>query len=350
MNRPAAQPDPPYLRIVTEIRRRIAAGELRAGDRVPSTRQVAREWGVAIATATKALTILRQEGAVQAVPRVGTVVAGPGSPPGPQPGSPPGPQPGAGSGSQPGSGPRSAPRPAPSRPAGPRRTAHDPDQGLTRERIARAAIGIADTEGLDALSMRGVAAKLDVATMSLYRHIRDKEDLVLLMIDTACGEIRYPEEPLTGWRARLELVARLLWSTYRRHPWLAQAGSVTRPLPLPNLMAYAEWTMSAVDGLGLDAETMLNVHVLLYSYVRGIAVNLESEAQAEADTGVTGDEWMDTQEPVLSGQLASGALPTFSRVVADLEDGYDLDLDAIFELGLRAMLDGLGVLIQNSGR
>ncbi|WP_241777660.1 GntR family transcriptional regulator, partial [Streptomyces sp. CT34] len=68
---------PPYRRIVQEIRGRIDAGELAPGDRVPSTRRITREWGVAMATATKVLTALRQEGVVRTVPGVGTVVAEP---------------------------------------------------------------------------------------------------------------------------------------------------------------------------------------------------------------------------------------------------------------------------------
>ncbi|MEV6862687.1 TetR/AcrR family transcriptional regulator C-terminal domain-containing protein [Streptosporangium subroseum] len=399
MSRPVAQPDPPYLRIVTEIRRRIAAGELCAGDRVPSTRQVAQEWGVAIATATKALTTLRQQGFVETVPRVGTVVTTPkptskpssgsrsetpsessesrpepfsASRPGsaPEPSEPrpeasfdssfdssePRPKPSSdSSGSRPGplsevrpeSRPRS--RPAPSRAAVPRRAAHEPDQELTRERIVRTAIDIADTEGLAALSMRGVAAKLGVATMSPYRHVTSKDDLVLLMTDAVVGEVAYPEDPPSCWRARLEVAGRLQWIMYRRHPWLAQVISITRPVPLPNLMTYAEWVLSAVDGLGLDAETMLNVHVLLYNYIRGIAANLESEAQAEAETGMTEEEWMDSQETALTALAASGDAPTFSKVVAGLDGDYDLDLDALFELGLQLMLDGLAILIQRSG-
>ena len=67
---------PPYLRIVGELRRRIMAGELGPGDRVPSTRQIVREWGVAMATASRALTALRQESLVRAVPGVGMVVTG----------------------------------------------------------------------------------------------------------------------------------------------------------------------------------------------------------------------------------------------------------------------------------
>src|SRR6476661_475965 len=77
MDRPGPRPEPPYARIVREIRRRITAGELRTGDRVPSTREITRQWGVAMATATKVLTTLQQEGLVSAVPGVGTVVRAP---------------------------------------------------------------------------------------------------------------------------------------------------------------------------------------------------------------------------------------------------------------------------------
>src|SRR5512133_3632112 len=104
MNRPA-QTEPPYVQIATEIRRRITAGELRPGDRVPSTRQIAQEWSVAIATATRALTSLSQQGVVRAEPRVGPVVAMPEPPPAP---------------------PQHATR---------RRAVREPDQELTRERI-----------------------------------------------------------------------------------------------------------------------------------------------------------------------------------------------------------------------
>lgn len=317
----SAQTDPPYVQIAAEIRRRITAGELRPGDRVPSTRQIAQEWSVAIATATKALTSLSQQGVVRAEPRVGTVVATPEPPPAP---------------------PQHATR---------RRAAREPDQELTRERIVRAAIEIADAEGLAALSMRSAAARLDVATMSLYRHVPSKGDLVVLMTDTVFGEHRLPEKPPPGWRERLELAARLQWAIYRRHPWLSQLVNLNRPLPLPNLLMHGEWVLAALDGLGLAAVTMLHVHITLYSYVRGIAINLESETQAEAETGITDQQWMDSQESAFEAITASRGFPTFARVVGDLsKNGYDFDLDTIFEFGLGPMLDGIALLIENPRR
>src|SRR4051812_45530187 len=140
--------DPPYLRIVAELRDRITAGELRAGERVPSTRQITQDWGVAMATATKVLAALQQDGLVRAVPGVGTVV----------------------------SGAQNAPRP---------RRLREPSDGLTQDRIVRTAIQIADAEGSAALSMRRVAAELGVATMSIYRHVRGKDELLIAMIDMA---------------------------------------------------------------------------------------------------------------------------------------------------------------------
>ncbi|MGW6981346.1 GntR family transcriptional regulator [Streptomyces sp. NPDC054932] len=314
--------DPPYLRIVAAIRQRIADGELAPGDRVPSTRQIAAQWGVALATATKALTTLRLEGLVEARPRIGTVVAG----------STP---------LAPAAAPRSRPSPAANTPAAPAS-----DQELTLDRIVRSAIDIADAEGLAGLSMRGVAARLGVAAMSTYRYVPSKEDLVLLMADAAFGEESYPAEAPAHWRARIEMGARTLWGLYRKHPWLAQISSLTRPLLLPNLLVHGEWMLAALDGHGLDPTTLFDIHVLLYSHVQGLAVHMEMEANAEAATGQSEDQWMDSRAPVLQELVDSGRFPTFARIVGSFEDGYDLRLDALFESGLRALLDGLTPVVE----
>ncbi|WP_416966669.1 TetR/AcrR family transcriptional regulator C-terminal domain-containing protein [Streptomyces sp. 4F14] len=297
---------PPYLRIVAGIRQRVADGELRPGDPVPSTRQLAREWGVALATATKAVTLLRLEGVVETRPRVGTVVAG-----------------------------TAARTPAPS-------SARE----LSRELIVRAGIEIADSEGLAGLSMRGVAARLGVGAMSTYRYVESKEDLVLLMADAAFAEAGYPEAGPEGWRARVELGARTLWALYRRHPWLAHLTSLNRPLLTPGVIAHGEWLLSALDGHGLDPVTMFDLQVLIYSHVQGLAVNLEWEAHDEADTGQSDDEWMDQRTPVLRELTESGRFPTFTRVLRSFKDGYDLRLDAVFESGLTALLDGLTPVVE----
>ncbi|MFG1916620.1 TetR/AcrR family transcriptional regulator C-terminal domain-containing protein [Micromonospora sp. NPDC048898] len=301
---------PPYLRIVGELRRRIAVGELGPGDRVPSTRQIVREWGVAMATASRALTLLRQEELVRAVPGVGMVVIGPESTP-------------AG---------RSARGDARRRPA----------RGVTRDQVVRTATGIADAEGLAGLSMRRIATELDVPTMSLYRQVRGKEQLLLLMADAAFAAQRLPRTFPPGWRAQLELLCRLQWSIYRRHPWLAQVISVTRPLLAPHAVAHTEWALRAVAGHGLDHHTQLHLVATLANHVRGTAVNLQQGAEAEQDTGLTDDEWMVTQAEVLAGLFTAGEFPHLARLS---RSEIDLNVDSLFEFGLQRLLDGVAKLL-----
>jgi DNA-binding transcriptional regulator YhcF (GntR family) len=316
----ATDREPPYLRIVREIRHRIATGALRPGDRVPSTRQLTREFGVAMATASKVLATLGRDGLVHTVPRVGAVVAAP---------------------------------PAADRPTSPdRAAAADRPTGLdrdaTRDRIVRAAIEIADAEGLDAVSMRGVAGRLGVPTMSLYRHVAAKDELVALMTDAAFGEAVPPADLPADWRTRLTAAARLQWTLYHRHPWLAHLVPLGRPLPVRNLMVHGEYVMRALEGHRLDAATVLQVHIILYSYVRGLAANLEAEAEARAATGLTEEQWVDSQTGAFAAIAADSDFPAFGALLAGLGDGYDFDLDRIFEFGLAMTLDGIGALIASA--
>jgi AcrR family transcriptional regulator len=315
MTGPADRPAPPYIRIAAEISRRITVGQLRPGDRLPSARQITQEWGVAIATATKVLATLRHDGLARSIPGIGTVVAAP----------------------EPGHAPARAPR---------LRQAREAEPELTRDRIVRTATAIADAEGLPALSMRRVAAELRVATMSLYRHVPNKGDLVLLMADAVFGEERLPDTPPPGWRNALELAARSQWAIHRKHPWIAHVVSFTRPMLAPNAMAHTEWAMRAINGPGLDLPTVLRVVVAVSGYVHGIAANLDSEIEAEQDTGVTSDEWLAAQEQAFNAIVASGRFPLMSEAAARPE--FDLALNTIFELGLKLMLDGLTALIEDS--
>lgn len=303
---------PRYQQIAAELRRRIEVGELPPGARVPSTRAIVDEWGVAMATATKVLTELRHQGLVRAVPGVGTVVEGD----------------------------RRGTRAAPS----PRRHS-SLERGLTSDRIVAAAIAIADTEGLGAVSMRRVANEVGVGTMSLYRHVEDKDGLLLQMMDTVFRSWRLPPDPPAGWRPRVEIVARMIWDACRQHPWLASAMSITRPQALAGGLPVSEFLLAALDGLGLDHQTTFTAYITLVNYVRGTAVNLELEAEAEAATGVDNEEWLDAQEPKMRAIIDADVFPVFTRYVSQ---DYDFSLDQLFEFGLARMLDGLAALVDGS--
>ena len=296
-------------KITAEIRNQIVSGELAVGERVPSTREITRRWGVAMATASKILTALKNEGLVRTRSGVGTVVAGP-----------------------------RPPRPR----AGVR--AVDAEAALSRERIVSAAIAVADKEGLAALSMRRVAVELKVATMSLYRHVRDKDDLLNAMMDVAFAEWQLSQPKAEGgWQEVLSEAARGLWQVFRRHLWLAPAYSLTRPSLVASGLAYTEHVLATLLDRGLSPATAFSMHLILFNYIRGFATSLEMEAAAEADTGVTADEWMDVQQPRLQAVLAAQDLPAFRKVLDSFEpDGYDMDVNELFEAGLGYLLEGFG--------
>ncbi|HZX07885.1 GntR family transcriptional regulator [Kribbella sp.] len=295
----------PYQVIAAALRRRIQAGELLPGDRVPSTRALTRDFGVAMATATKALQVLQAERLVHASPGVGTVVGPP---------------------------PRA------------RRTAAADDGvlDLNRDEVVRTGIAIADAEGLAALSMRRIATELGVSTMALYRYVGGKDALVVQMVNEAIGEFPLGEVP-EYWRDAVALVARVHWAAYRRHLWLASAISLSRPQLVPRLLPHTNAVLAALRGF--DKHAAMSTMISLFAYVRGIALVMESEAQAEQDTGETADEWVVHQTDQLSAMIAAGNLGAFQELLADGFD-YDYDLDQLFEFGLGVFLDGLAARLR----
>ncbi len=307
---------PTYLRIADDIAARIDSGSLRPGDKVPSTRQIAREAGVAIATATRVIAELRNRGLVRAVPGVGTIV-GAGLPGGRYGIS-------GGSGRSP-------------------RAAED-----TRAEIVRTAIAVADSEGIAAVSMRRIGVELGMPTMSLYRWVPSKDELTRLMIDSAIDIGPWPDPAPAGWRAQMEYVARRQWRAGQNHPWLARMISLTRPQLAPNAMKMTDWCMGALLDAGLGLLEALEVSVAMTGHVQGLAMNIENERQSAMDSGITSDEWMDTQAQLADQILRSGEFPALGRLVA-MPD-VDYRLDDVFEIGLRLFLDGLAQRLADAGR
>lgn len=209
-----------------------------------------------------------------------------------------------------------------------------------RERVVRAAITIADAQGFEAVSMRAVATTLGIPTMSLYGLVRGKEELATLMADTVFGELELPREPPAGWRAHLELAARLQWRLYLRHPWLSRIMSLTHPQPLPHMLRFGNWGMSAV--LGLDPEAARVVWWAVANHVRGTATNLEAQHDAERHTGLSPDQWHTAHLPSFHAGLSTHPTP--------LDDRLEFDLTAFFEAGLRLLLDGVAVQIGRRNR
>ncbi|MEU8142111.1 TetR/AcrR family transcriptional regulator [Nonomuraea sp. NPDC048901] len=239
----------------------------------------------------------------------------------------------------------------------------EPRPGLSLSRIVRTAIELADAEGLEGLSMRKVADRLGFTTMSLYRHVPSRDHLLDLMRDAvmgspgavpserggqgrravaekADGQVRGAgAEEAGGWRARLEACAREGWRLRERHPWLAEVRG-TRRVPGPNAVAHYEYMLSAVSGTGLTPAEMIAVVGLVARFVDSEALRLAEVARTERLSGVSEEEWWGSRD-TLYARLER--YPTLTRLWE--EGGYDEPEDP-FEFGLRRVLDGIEMLVQ----
>ena len=216
---------------------------------------------------------------------------------------------------------------------------------MTREQIARAALRIADAEGLDAVSMRRVAADLGVGTMTLYHYVRTKDDLFQLMGDTIMGELHVPDEALdpVDWRSSIAAVARASREAFRRHPWIVKAMDQGGEIG-PNGIKHFEQSLAAVEGTGLDAAGRLELIAIVDDLVFGHAFRSAMEEQE-----LQNEDWRTTMMEYAEAQLATGDYPQIEALFGDGADRRDAwerisaqvnDADR-FEKALQALLDGL---------
>ncbi|GAA4718067.1 TetR/AcrR family transcriptional regulator [Phytohabitans rumicis] len=229
------------------------------------------------------------------------------------------------------------------------RSRRGPKPRLSVDQITAAAIGLADRDGLAALSMRKVADRLGVTAMSLYTYVPGKAELLDLMLDRVCGETAKPDEVPGGWRARLELVARENWALYLRHPWLLHVAT-NRPVLGPNLIAKYDYELRAVDGTGLGAVETDMVVTLVSDYIHGAVRGALAAAEVRRRTGKTDDEWWSEYAPLLEQVFDAERYPTAARIGGEAGAEYQAASDPAraFEFGLARLLDGVAALI--SGR
>lgn len=327
---------PRSVQIADEIRAKILSGVLAIGARVPSTREITRQTGVAMATATKALAILKDEGLVSSVPGVGTVVAGSSHELASSAGSV---VPGAGVS-------LGAPR-GEAKSSGAAHSARNRQWRAgaatpTVQSIVDVAITIADAEGLAGVSMRRIASELGMSTMSLYHHVANKGELLAGMMDLVLLRQSFPADMPSPWRERLEIVVRELWGTFREHRWLAPALSITRPRAQIGGLDYTERVLSTLSDIGLEPAEIFTTHLALFNCVRGTALGLDLETEDEAETGLDSRQWMAAHEPEIQAVVSQGRYPTFERLDAL---AYDLDFDTLFEFTLQRFLDGVAAMI-----
>lgn len=236
------------------------------------------------------------------------------------------------------------------------RPSRGPKPGLTLDRIVAAAVGIADAEGLEAVSMRRLSTALDVGTMSLYRYVPGKAELLDLMLDRMqqdtleTGEEEREDGYENGgadggaepgsWREALESMAHGYLDHYRRHPWLLRVNQA-RTLLGPGSLRSLEVALVPLRGMGLSDPELISVIISVESFVGGIARMEIDSAEAVKETGLSDDEFWQQQQPYLEQAMRSGQFPTMAALA---DDTFSTDFDH-FAFGLRRFLDGLEVLV-----
>lgn len=200
---------------------------------------------------------------------------------------------------------------------------------LTRERVLREALGVADERGIDALSMRRLGQLLGVEAMSLYRHVADKDDLLDGIADLVMAEIEPPSTD-ADWRPAIRRSAISVHDALRRHPW---AGPVieSRLHPGPARLRYLDAVIGVLRGAGFSLPMVANAFMALDSHIYGFTMQEQNMPFAMEDA------------PQVVAMLARTIFADYPNVFAMAElaatGGESIPVD--FEFGLDLILDGL---------
>ncbi|MEC3918491.1 TetR/AcrR family transcriptional regulator [Nocardia sp. CDC160] len=210
---------------------------------------------------------------------------------------------------------------------------------LTRAAIVDTAITLADESGLDALSMRRIAERMNAGAMSLYRHIPNKDTLLAAMTDEVSRRNPYP--PAEGqnwtWRDRVRIAAEVDWRLYQEHPWVLFTFAVPRYNFGEHSLIVLSWLVEGFTELGVDTREATRMSLSVWSYIAGVALQEVSarllpgrDSTAEERSGLTA---------LLDGDPH---WPTPSAL-APLEGSGDLTLltpEHLLESGLADLCDG----------
>ncbi|MEV5597765.1 TetR/AcrR family transcriptional regulator [Streptomyces sp. NPDC052496] len=205
----------------------------------------------------------------------------------------------------------------------------------TRAEITAAAVALADTEGLGAVTMRAVAARIGAGTMSLYSYVPDKETLLELMIDEVSGGHRLPSAPSGDWRADLRHLFREQRALMRRHPWLPAALPARQTFG-PHTLAALEYALTVLEHAGLDGQAGLEVFSLLSGFV---ASHVTHELAQEGAPGSDSRAVHQAQARHLRSPAVTGAYPKAAEALT--APGGTPSPDATFDRLLTRMIDGL---------
>ncbi|MCB5179989.1 TetR/AcrR family transcriptional regulator [Streptomyces sp. SMC 277] len=222
----------------------------------------------------------------------------------------------------------------------PHRSGRGPRPAHSRESIAAEAVRIADADGIDAVSMRRVAAGVGAGTMSLYNYVPRKEDLYELMVDAVSGEYDLSAAPTGDWRADMLALARQTRDLMRRHPWLPRLLTPVHGFS-PNALRYLEHCLECLAPLDAPDGDKLE----LVAAVNGTVATFVGSEQALAERA-RALPWSEAAEQrvraaYLGSRLATGAYPRLAAALAGAGAAIPAH-DDVFDRVVLRLLGGWG--------
>ncbi|AEE47823.1 TetR/AcrR family transcriptional regulator C-terminal domain-containing protein [Cellulomonas fimi] len=222
-----------------------------------------------------------------------------------------------------------------------------PRPGLTLDAIADAAVALADAEGIGAVSMARLAESLGFTTMSLYRYVASKDEVVSLMADRASGRPPAVGREVGDWRARLELLVALQQPVLHAHPWLAHAGTVLHAIG-PNRLAWMEAMIAALEDTPLGEDEKVAAVGILAHHQLGELTLYASWAERERTVQEATASPYD-MDGLLLAVATPDAHPAVRRAASAGAFGAELESSPV-SFGTRLVLDGIAALVARAER
>lgn len=205
---------------------------------------------------------------------------------------------------------------------------------LSRERVLRAAIDLADREGIAALSMRTLARELGVEAMSLYHYVESKKDLLAALRDMVMRELDLPDAAPREWKGAVRRMAVSYHKALGRHSWVHELTGAPTGVG-PGTLAYMEWTLGTLRRGGFSARMTHHAYHILDSHVVG-----SSKWEAGIVAAISKAKLPDLAKRVLA-QVPAERFPYFHEHAQQHIGGATKGDKHPFELGLDLILDGL---------
>jgi len=225
------------------------------------------------------------------------------------------------------------------------RSTRGPKPAFTPDDIVQAAIQIAEADGLAAVTMHAVSARLGYTTMAIYRYFPNKEALLDAIVDAAMGSPPRASEPRGDWRADVARWAHAKRAMLCARPWLAELPFVAAPHG-PNWLSWLEAVVVSLSSTGLSAADTGQMLSIIDGYTRGASDTAISLARARA-RGTSDAEWTAAVGADLGRAIGDARFPAFAALITAPSDGHPRTMEESFDFGLQRVLDGIEHCIES---